>query len=131
MGAQSLSSPDDGSAPAFSPVIFRTRYLQLARHERLNEEQFARLSYALTEDPELFHSWRLLFSTPSLLLVPSRRPLLMRPSGGRRGSPASTPVDLLVVSAGGIMRWPSEVGFIPRNREEPKTSPKLDGNPWR
>ncbi len=41
-------------------VIFRTRYLQLARHDRLNEEQFGRLALALTEDPELFHSWRLL-----------------------------------------------------------------------
>lgn len=28
--------------------------------KRLNAEQFGRLALALTEDPELFHSWRLL-----------------------------------------------------------------------
>jgi transposase len=49
-----------GESPAFSPVIFRTRYLQLARAENLSSEQFARLAMALTEDPELWHAWRLL-----------------------------------------------------------------------
>jgi transposase len=51
---------EPGESPAFSPVIFRTRYLQLARAENLSSEQFARLSLALTEDPELWHAWRLL-----------------------------------------------------------------------
>jgi transposase len=51
---------EPGESPAFSPVIFRTRYLQLARAEHLDSEQFARLSLALTEDPELWHAWRLL-----------------------------------------------------------------------
>lgn len=49
-----------GESPAFSPVIFRTRYLQLARAHKLSSEQFARLSLALVEDPELWHAWRLL-----------------------------------------------------------------------
>jgi len=41
-------------------VIFITRYLQLARAGNLSPEQFARLATALTEDPELWHAWRLL-----------------------------------------------------------------------
>jgi transposase len=49
-----------GESPAFSPVIFRTRYLQLARADSLSSKQFARLSLALVEDPELWHAWRLL-----------------------------------------------------------------------
>jgi transposase len=51
---------DEGESPAFSPVIFRTRYLQLARADHLNPEQLARLFVALTEDPELYNAWRLL-----------------------------------------------------------------------
>lgn len=51
---------EPGESPAFSPVIFRTRYLQLARADHLSPEQFARLSLALAADPELWHSWRLL-----------------------------------------------------------------------
>jgi transposase len=51
---------EEGESPVFSPVIFRTRYLQLARAEHLSSEQFARVSLALTEDPELWHAWRLL-----------------------------------------------------------------------
>ena len=51
---------DEGESPAFSPVIFRTRYLQLARADHLSPEQLARLFVALTEDPELYHAWRLL-----------------------------------------------------------------------
>jgi transposase len=51
---------EPGESPAFSPVIFRTRYLQLARADNLSSEQFARLATALTEDPELWHAWRLL-----------------------------------------------------------------------
>jgi transposase len=55
---QRIGAP--GESPAFSPVIFRTRYLQLARADNLSSEQFARLALALTEDPELWHAWRLL-----------------------------------------------------------------------
>ena len=51
---------EPGESPAFSPVIFRTRYLQLARVDELSSEQFARLAVALAEDPELWHAWRLL-----------------------------------------------------------------------
>jgi transposase len=51
---------EEGKSPVFSPVIFRTRYLQLARAEHLSSEQFARLSAALTEDPELWLAWKLL-----------------------------------------------------------------------
>jgi transposase len=55
---QRIAEP--GESPAFSPVIFRTRYLQLARADKLSSEQFARLSLALVEEPELWHAWRLL-----------------------------------------------------------------------
>jgi transposase len=51
---------EEGESPVFSPVIFRTRYLQLARAEHLSSEQFALLSLAFTEDAELWHAWRLL-----------------------------------------------------------------------
>ncbi|MEO8323891.1 MAG: ISL3 family transposase [Actinomycetota bacterium] len=51
---------EPGESPVFSPVIFRTRFLQLAQAEHLNPDQFARLAMALTEDPELLHAWRLL-----------------------------------------------------------------------
>lgn len=51
---------EPGESPAFSPVIFRTRYLQLPRADHLSSDQFARLSLALVEDPELWHAWRLL-----------------------------------------------------------------------
>jgi transposase len=51
---------EQGQSPVFSPIIFRTRYLQITRADNLSAEQFARLSVALTEDPELWHAWRLL-----------------------------------------------------------------------
>jgi transposase len=51
---------EPGESPAFSPLIFRTRYLQLARVDHLGSEQFARLSLAFAEDPVLWHAWRLL-----------------------------------------------------------------------
>ena len=51
---------EPGESPAFSPVIFRTRYLQLARIDNLDSSQFARLALALTENAELWHAWRLL-----------------------------------------------------------------------
>lgn len=51
---------EPGQSPVFSPVIFRTRYLQLARAEHLDSDQFGRLAVALTEDPELWHAWKLL-----------------------------------------------------------------------
>jgi transposase len=51
---------DPGESPAFDPDIFRTRYLQLARAEHLDVDQFGRLAVALAQDPELWHAWRLL-----------------------------------------------------------------------
>lgn len=51
---------EEGESPVFSPVIFRTRYLQLARADHLSSEQFGRLSLALAEDPELWRAWQLL-----------------------------------------------------------------------
>jgi transposase len=51
---------EPGESPAFSPDIFRSRYLQLARADRLDSEQFGRLAHALLQDPELWHAWRLL-----------------------------------------------------------------------
>jgi transposase len=55
---QRIAEP--GESPAFSPVIFRTRYLQLARADGLDPQQFARLAVALGEDPELWRAWQLL-----------------------------------------------------------------------
>ena len=49
-----------GDRPAFSPEIFRTRYLQLARSERVRGVAFTRLAVALRSDPELLEAWRLL-----------------------------------------------------------------------
>ncbi|MQB02214.1 MAG: ISL3 family transposase, partial [Actinobacteria bacterium] len=49
-----------GDRPAFHPEIFRTRYLQLARSERVRGEAFARLAFGLRQDPELLEAWRLL-----------------------------------------------------------------------
>ncbi len=51
---------EPGESPAFDPDIFRTRYLQLARAEHLDVDQFGRLAVALAQDPELWHAWRLL-----------------------------------------------------------------------
>lgn len=51
---------EPGESPVFSPDIFRTRYLQVARGDNLSEPQFARLAHALAQDPELWHAWRLL-----------------------------------------------------------------------
>lgn len=49
-----------GETAVFSPVIFRTRYLQLARADHLDSSQFGRLALALAEDPELWRAWQLL-----------------------------------------------------------------------
>ena len=51
---------EPGESPVFSPAIFRTRYLQLARADELDSDRFARLVHALMQDPELWHAWRLL-----------------------------------------------------------------------
>ncbi len=51
---------EPGESPVFSPTIFRTRYLQLARADELDSDRFARLAHALMQDPELWHAWRLL-----------------------------------------------------------------------
>jgi transposase len=48
-----------GERPVFTPEVFRTRYLQLARVANLSSDQLARLTQALTKDPELWHAWRL------------------------------------------------------------------------
>lgn len=41
---------EPGESPVFSPVIFKTRYLQLARAGHLDDKQFSRLSLALAEE---------------------------------------------------------------------------------
>lgn len=51
---------EPGDTPVFSPQIFRTRYLALARAEHLDGPQFGRLALALAEDPELWRAWQLL-----------------------------------------------------------------------
>jgi len=48
-----------GSKPAFDPDIFRSRYLQLRREDRLDPEARARLEHILALHPELRHAWEL------------------------------------------------------------------------
>ena len=50
---------DKGSRPAFDPQVFRSRYLQLRREDRLDEESRARLERVLSDHPELAHAWTL------------------------------------------------------------------------
>jgi len=49
-----------GSRPAFDPDIFRSRYLQLARFDRLDPYQVAALGKVLSGRPELEAAWRML-----------------------------------------------------------------------
>ncbi len=49
-----------GSRPAFDPDIFRSRYLQLMRADRLTDDQAARLGCVLADHPELERAWRML-----------------------------------------------------------------------
>lgn len=44
---------DKGSRPAFDPEIFRSRYLQLMRADRITPDQAARLGQVLEREPEL------------------------------------------------------------------------------
>ncbi|GIU91576.1 MAG: ISL3 family transposase [Acidimicrobiia bacterium] len=48
-----------GSRPAYNPDIFRSRYLQLRRADRLDPEGRERLERVLSEHPELAHAWTL------------------------------------------------------------------------
>jgi transposase len=48
-----------GSRPAYDPEIFRSRYLQLRRADRLDDQARARLERILTADPDLAHAWKL------------------------------------------------------------------------
>lgn len=48
-----------GSRPAYHPEIFRSRYLQLRRADRLDEGARARLEGILATEPELAHAWEL------------------------------------------------------------------------
>ena len=48
---------DKGSRPAFDPVVFRSRYLQLRREDRLDPEARAQLEQILATHPELSHAW--------------------------------------------------------------------------
>ncbi|MGH9054013.1 MAG: ISL3 family transposase [Acidimicrobiia bacterium] len=48
-----------GSRPAYDPEIFRSRYLQLRRADRLDEEARARLERILLTDPDLAYAWEL------------------------------------------------------------------------
>ncbi|MGH2722826.1 MAG: ISL3 family transposase, partial [Actinomycetota bacterium] len=46
--------------PAFAPEVFRSRYLQLARWDRLSDEGAERLGRILAVHPELEAAWRCL-----------------------------------------------------------------------
>lgn len=48
-----------GSRPAYQPEIFRSRYLQLRREDRLDPEARTRLEAILTLHPDLAHAWAL------------------------------------------------------------------------
>lgn len=50
---------DKGERPAFEPSIFRSRFLQLTRRDHLSPQQYAHLVGAISQDPELWHAWRL------------------------------------------------------------------------
>jgi transposase len=50
---------DKGERPAFEPSIFRSRYLQLRRRDHLSEPQYVHLIGVVSQDPELWHAWRL------------------------------------------------------------------------
>jgi transposase len=49
-----------GSRPAFDPDVFRSRYLQLARYDQLDEDAIVRLGEVLDGRPELEAAWRML-----------------------------------------------------------------------
>lgn len=49
-----------GSRPAFEPVIFRSRYLQLARYDQLTIDRIHKLGEVLAGRPELEAAWRML-----------------------------------------------------------------------
>lgn len=48
-----------GTRPAYDPDIFRSRYLQLQRADRLSEEARVRLERILATDPDLGYAWEL------------------------------------------------------------------------
>lgn len=48
-----------GSRPAYHPDIFRSRYLQLRRADRLDDKARTRLEQILASQPELAHAWQL------------------------------------------------------------------------
>lgn len=50
---------DKGSRPAFDPEIFRSRYLQLTRLDRLDVERIEKLGRVLARDPQLEAAWRM------------------------------------------------------------------------
>lgn len=48
-----------GSRPAYDPIVFRSRYLQLRRADRLDADARVRLEEILAGQPELAHAWQL------------------------------------------------------------------------
>lgn len=50
---------DKGERPAFDPSIFRSRYLQVTRRDHLTDAQYVHLIGVISQDPELWHAWRL------------------------------------------------------------------------
>jgi transposase len=49
-----------GSRPAFDPHVFRSRYLQLSRFDKLSDERIEALGKVLAGRPELEAAWRML-----------------------------------------------------------------------
>jgi transposase len=51
---------EPGSRPAFEPVVFRSRYLQLTRFDHLTDHRIEALGRVLSGRPELEVAWRML-----------------------------------------------------------------------
>jgi transposase len=51
---------EHGERPAFEPVIFRSRYLQLTRFDQLDNDRIEALGKVLANRPELEAAWRML-----------------------------------------------------------------------
>jgi len=48
---------EKGDRPAFDREVFRSRYLQLRREDRLDDQARERLEQVLSDHPELAHAW--------------------------------------------------------------------------
>jgi len=59
-----------GSRPAFDPQLFRSRYLQLARYDQLDDPAIIKLGEVLDRRPELEAAWRMLQHLYGIYVAP-------------------------------------------------------------